>query len=192
MTSRVLELTPTTWETMQRHLDHAEENHQKARSIKDEVHELVDRDAEDHASALPPRSSSAPCRGWSSGITTTGALRPCVSPSTSWRPKGSLTLPTPARSTSRSTKPTPRPTPSKATTCARAILIEKAELVEHEGRNRIDLEVRLSAEAEAKLDREGQRLEELEREVEAAIADEQAQAQPQEAEVEAEAETTTH
>ena len=49
MNSRVLELTPTTWETMQRHLDHAEENHQKARSIKDEVHELL-TEMEDHAS----------------------------------------------------------------------------------------------------------------------------------------------
>ena len=74
----------------------------------------------------------------------------------------------------------------------KAILIEKADLVEQEGRNRVDLEVRLAAEAEATLDREGQHLEALEREVEAAIADEQAQAQQQEAEVEAEAETTTH
>lgn len=47
----------------------------------------------------------------------------------------------------------------------KAILIEKAELVEQEGRNQIDLEVRLAAEAEARLDHEGQRLEELKREV---------------------------
>jgi len=59
----------------------------------------------------------------------------------------------------------------------KATLIEKAELVEHEGRNRIALEVRLAAEAEARRDRKRQRLEELEREVEASIADEQAQAQ---------------
>ena len=192
MTSRVLELTPTTWETMQRHLDHAEENHQKARSIKDEVHELSNRDAEDHASALPPRSSSAPCRGWSSGITTTGALRPCASPSTNWRPKGSLTLPTPRTIHQQIAHAHAEANAIEGDDVRRAILIEKAELVKREGRNRVDMEVRRSAEAEATLDREGQRLEELEREVEAAIADEQAQAQQQEAEVEAEVETTTH
>ena len=161
MNSRVLELTPTTWETMQRHLDHAEENHQKARSIKDEVHELL-TEMEDHASLATQVEQRA------------------LSRLEQWHHYDQIDQ---AHAEANAIE---------GDDVRKAILIEKAELVEREGRNRIDLEVRLAAEAEAKLDREGQRLEELEREVEAAIADEQAQAQPQEAEVEAEAETTTH
>ena len=190
MTSRVLELTPTTWETMQRHLDHAEENHQKARSIKDEVHELL-TEMEDHASLATQVEQRALSRleQWHHYDQRFKALCESIDQLEAKR----VAHATHARTIHQQIDQAHAEANAiEGDDVRKAILIEKAELVEREGRNRVDLEVRLSAEAEVKLDREGQRLEELKREVEAAIADEQAQAQPQEAEVEAEAETTTH
>ena len=139
-----------------------------------------------------PKSSSTPCRGWSSGITTTDALRVLCESINQLEAKR-VAHATHARTVHQQIDQAHAEANTiEGDDVRKATLIEKAELVEQEGRNRIDLEVRLAAEAEAKLDREGQRLEELKREVEAAIANEQAQAQQQEAEIEAETGTTTH
>ena len=192
MTSRVLELTPTMWDTMQRHLDHAEENHQKARSIKDEAHEWL-TEVEDHASLATQAEQHALSRleQWQHYDRRFKALCESIDQLGDKR----VAHATRARTIHQQIDQAHAEANAiEGDDMRRAILIEKAELVEQEGRNRMDVEVRLAAEAEARLDREGQRLEELEREVEAAIADKQAQAQQQEAEAEvkAEAETTTH
>ena len=190
MTSRVLELTPTTWETMQRHLDHAEEDHQRARSLKDKVHKLL-TEIEDQASLATQVEQHALSRleQWQHYDRRFKALCESINQLETKR----VTHATHARTIHQQIDQAHAEANAiEGDDVRRAILIEKAELVEQEGRNRADLEVRLAAEAEARLDREGQRLEELKHEVEAAIADEQAQAQQQEAEVEAEAETTTH
>ena len=190
MTSRVLELAPTTWETMQRHLDHAEEDHQKARSIKDKVHERL-TEVEDHASLATQTEQHALSRleQWHHYDRRFKALCESIDQLEAKR----VAHATRARTIHQQIDQAHAEANAiEGDHVRKAVLIEKAELVEQEGRNRIDLEVRLAAEAEAKLDREGQRLEELKREVEAAIEGEQAQAQQQEAEVEAETEATTH
>ena len=190
MTSRVLELTPTTWETMQRHLDHAEEDHQKARSIKDRVHTLL-TEIEDQDSLATQTEQHALSRleQWQHYDRRFKALCESIDQLEAKR----VAHATHARTIHQQIDQTHAEANAiEGDHVRKAILIEKAELVEQEGRNRIDLEVRLAAEAEARLDREGQRLEELKREVEAAIAAEQAQAQQEEAEAEAKAETTTH
>lgn len=190
MTSRVLELAPTTWETMQRHLDHAEEDHQKARSIKDKVHKLL-TEMEDQASLATQVEQHALSRleQWHHYDRRFKALCESINQLEAKR----VAHATHARTIHQQIDQAHAEANAiEGDDVRKAVLIEKAELVEQEGHNRIDVEVRLAAEAEAKLDREGQRLEELKREVEATIADEQAQAQQQEAEVEAEAETTTH
>ena len=188
MTSSVLERTPTTWETMQRHLDHAEEDHQKARSIKDKVHTLL-TEMEDQASLATQVEQHALSRleQWHHYDRRFKALCESIDQLEAKRVAHATHACTIHQQINQAHA---EANAIEGDDVRKAILIEKAELVEHEGRNRVDLEVRLATEAEAKLDREGQRLEELKREVEAAIADEQAQAQRQEAEVEAE--TATH
>ena len=188
MTSRVLERTPTTWETMQRHLDHAEEDHQKARSIKDKVHTLL-TEMEDQASLATQVEQHALSRleQWHHYDRRFKALCESIDQLEAQRGTHATRTRTIHQQINQAHA---EANAIEGDDVRKAVLIEKAELVEHEGRNRLDLEVRLAAEAEAKLDREGQRLKELKREVEAAIADEQAQAQQQEAEVEAE--TATH
>ena len=190
MTSRVLELTPTTWETMQRHLDHAGEDHQKARSIKDKVHKFL-TEMEDQASLTTQVEQHALSRleQWHHYDRRFKALCESIDQLEAKR----VAHATHARTIHQQIDQAHAEANAvEGDQVRKAILIEKAELVEQEGRSRVDQEVRLAAEAEARLDREGQRLEELKREVEAAIADEQDQAEQQEAEVKAEAETTTH
>lgn len=163
MTS-ALELTPTAWETMERHKAHAEANHQKARAFKGEAHELL-AEAEDHANLATQVEQRALSRleQWHHYDRRFSALCESIDELEAKR----VAHATQARLIHQQIDQAHDEAHAQdGDDVRKAILIEKAELIEREGRNRIDLEVRMSAEAE------------------------QAQAQQQEAEEEAEDTTT--